>query len=80
MLAFSLFVMYLKRLSDDKEAVCMGRGGGGREGGRLTMRRVATASMNVNSLLLIKMDIIEQPNYIGDEEKEEEEEEEEEEK
>ena len=50
-------------------------GGGGREGGRLTMRRVATASMNVNSLLLIKMDIIEQPNYIGEEEKEEEEEE-----
>ena len=43
------------------------------------MRRVATASMNVNSLLLIKMDIIEQPNYIGEEEKEEEEEEEEEE-
>ena len=70
--------MYLKRLSDDKVAVCMG-GGGGREGGRLTMRRVATASMNVNSLLLIKMDIIEQPNYIGEEEKEEEEEEEEEE-
>ena len=75
MLAFSLFVMYLKRLLDDKVAVCMG--GGGREGGRLTMRRVATASMNVNSLLLIKMDIIEQPNYIGEEEKEEEEEEEE---
>ena len=75
MLAFSLFVMYLKRLLDDKVAVCMG-GGGGREGGRLTMRRVATASMNVNSLLLIKMDIIEQPNYIGEEEKEEEEEEE----
>ena len=73
MLAFSLFVMYLKRLSDDKVAVCIG-GGGGREGGRLTMRRVATASMNVNSLLLIKMDIIEQPNYIGEEEKEEEEE------
>ena len=73
MLAFSLFVMYLKRLSDDKVAVCMGGGGG--EGGRLTMRRVATASMNVNSLLLIKMDIIEQPNYIGEEEKEEEEEE-----
>ena len=65
--------MYLKRLLDDKVAVCMG---GGREGGRLTMRRVATASMNVNSLLLIKMDIIEQPNYIGEEEKEEEEEEE----
>ena len=64
--------MYLKRLLDDKVAVCMG----GREGGRLTMRRVATASMNVNSLLLIKMDIIEQPNYIGEEEKEEEEEEE----
>ena len=77
MLAFSLFVMYLKRLLDDKVAVCMG-GGGVREGGRLTMRRVATASMNVNSLLLIKMDIIEQPNYIGEEEKEEEEEEEEE--
>ena len=74
MLAFSLFVMYLKRLLDDKVAVCMGGGGeGGREGGRLTMRRVATASMNVNSLLLIKMDIIEQPNYIGEEEKEEEE-------
>ena len=62
--------MYLKRLSDDKVAVCMGGG----KGGRLTMRRVATASMNVNSLLLIKMDIIEQPNYIGEEEKEEEEE------
>ena len=67
--------MYLKRLSDDKVAVCMGGGGvGGGKGGRLTMRRVATASMNVNSLLLIKMDIIEQPNYIGEEEKEEEEE------
>ena len=33
MLAFSLFAMYLKRLSDDKAAVCVG-GRGGREGGK----------------------------------------------
>ena len=33
LLAFSLFVMYLKRLSDDKVAVCMGGGMGAREEG-----------------------------------------------
>ena len=32
LLAFSLFVMYLKRLSDDKVAVCMGGGWGGERG------------------------------------------------
>lgn len=62
MLAFSLFAMYLKRLSDDKAAVCVG-GRGGREGGRLTMRRVATTSMNFSSVLLIEIYIIELPKY-----------------
>ena len=38
MLAFSLFAMYLKRLSDDKAAVCMGGGGGG-EGGKEGRRK-----------------------------------------
>ena len=34
LLAFSLFAMYLKRLSDDKAAVCVGGGGeGGKEEG-----------------------------------------------
>ena len=75
LLAFSLFAMYLKRLSDDKAAVCVGGGGrGGREGGRLTMRRVATASMNFSSVLLIEIYIIELPKLYRREEEDEEEE------
>ena len=74
LLAFSLFAMYLKRLSDDKAAVCVGGGRGGREGGRLTMRRVATASMNFSSVLLIEIYIIELPKLYRREEEDEEEE------